>query len=78
MFFGDAIADAVSETLAADCGLSVEQICDVASGSRVRTALPSKYRHPKHRGLTWSGRGRRPAWLLTYIGQGGALEDLRI
>lgn len=71
-------AIATLRELAADCEMSIEELCDLACAPKARTALPPKFRHPKDRSLTWLGRGRRPDWLLTYIYQGGALEDLRI
>ena len=29
-------------------------------------------------GQAWSGRGRKPMWLLNYLDQGGSLDDLAI
>ena len=36
---------------------------------------PAKYRHPENPDLTWSGRGRRPAWIREAVGAGRALSD---
>jgi DNA-binding protein H-NS len=39
-------------------------------------ASPSaKYRHPENPDLTWSGRGRRPAWIRDAVEAGRALGD---
>ncbi|WP_429359393.1 H-NS family nucleoid-associated regulatory protein [Paraburkholderia sp. GAS32] len=38
----------------------------------------ARYRDPANNFNTWSGRGRRPAWLLAYINQGRSLEDFKI
>lgn len=47
------------------------------------TAAPKAKGIPKYRNsvdpkLTWSGKGRKPEWVVTYLGNGGALEDLLI
>lgn len=42
-------------------------------------ASPSaKYRHPENPDLTWSGRGRRPAWIREAVEAGRALSDFEI
>ncbi len=37
-----------------------------------------KYRNSLDPNLTWSGKGRKPAWVVTYLGNGGTLEQLLI
>lgn len=64
--------------LADEYGLSINQLFELARGRKSRSALPPMYRHPENHELTWTGRGRRPFWLISYIGDGGALNDLRI
>lgn len=34
------------------------------------------YRHPDNADLTWTGRGRKPAWVEAWLEDGGTLEDL--
>ncbi len=48
----------------------------IKTGSKAKH--PPKYRHPENRSLTWSGRGRQPAWLSEAIEAGKSLEDLWI
>ena len=38
---------------------------------------PAAFAHPSDASLTWTGRGRRPAWVAAWIEEGGTLEDLR-
>lgn len=38
----------------------------------------AKYRNPQNPEQTWSGRGRRPAWVHAALDGGRALEDLTI
>lgn len=37
-----------------------------------------KYRHPNNSQLTWSGRGKKPAWVTAWLNSGGSLEDLEV
>lgn len=37
-----------------------------------------KYRHSLDPALTWTGRGRKPGWLQTYLDKGGDLDSLLI
>ncbi len=47
------------------------------------TAAPKAKGIPKYRNsidpkLTWSGKGRKPDWVVTYLGNGGTLEEMLI
>lgn len=35
-----------------------------------------KYHHPENPGVGWSGRGRRPRWVLDWLAQNKPLEGL--
>jgi len=39
---------------------------------------PAKFRHPENAELTWSGRGRRPAWIKEILEREGHLESCRV
>lgn len=47
------------------------------AGRAKAAASVAKYRDPVS-GKTWSGRGRRPSWVLDLERQGKSLDDLRI
>lgn len=43
------------------------------------TSDNSKYtliNHPTYGTVTWSGRGRKPKWLVEYLANGGSLEEI--
>ncbi|MBK5927334.1 hypothetical protein CCR87_08345 [Rhodobaculum claviforme] len=40
--------------------------------------VAAKYRHPDNPGLTWSGRGRKPNWLVEQEAAGRALSEFLI
>ena len=37
-----------------------------------------KYRHPENPDLTWSGRGRKPGWIVEALEAGRSLGDFAI
>jgi DNA-binding protein H-NS len=38
----------------------------------------AKYRHPDNPAQTWSGTGRKPAWLVEALSSGQTLEDFAV
>jgi DNA-binding protein H-NS len=49
------------------------------SGEALQSApIALKYRHPESPELTWSGRGRRPAWIRDALEAGRQLADFEI
>lgn len=38
----------------------------------------AKYANPENAAQVWSGKGRKPAWVMEYLAQGGNLCDLQI
>lgn len=47
-------------------------------GEHSEASPVAKYRHPENPDLTWSGRGRRPAWIREGVEAGRALSDFEI
>lgn len=61
-------------------GFSVE---DVLGGKPVvvaasRKPVEVKYRHPNDESLTWTGRGRKPLWVVALLDSGIDLDALRV
>ncbi|MDT3670727.1 MAG: H-NS histone family protein [Aromatoleum sp.] len=38
--------------------------------------LPAKYRHPENPAVGWSGRGRKPQWVIDWLAQDKPLAEL--
>jgi DNA-binding protein H-NS len=55
-------------------GTEPNQRRGAAKGGKV----PAKYRNPANAAEVWSGRGLRPGWVKAALGNGHALDDLRI
>ncbi|MBT0779175.1 H-NS histone family protein [Paracoccus sp. pheM1] len=70
-------ARAAAEAVAKEHGFSLGDLVDVAS-ARKSAAVAPKYRHPENPEITWSGRGRKPAWIAEGLEAGKSLEDFAI
>lgn len=46
----------------------------VKKGTRRPVAV--KYRHPRDKSLTWTGRGKQPVWVKQWLGAGYSLAEL--
>ncbi|MBF0154519.1 MAG: H-NS histone family protein [Magnetococcales bacterium] len=72
------------QSVARSAGLeSVEKLlADRQDGRRTRSdkgvGMPAKYRNPIEPKQTWSGRGRKPGWVVAHLAAGGQLEELEI
>ena len=47
-------------------------------GARRKTTGVPMYRNPDNAADTWTGRGRKPGWLIAHLDAGVALEDMKI
>ena len=66
------------EDLAKDSGFSVDELFTRGrSAAKGRTVAP-KYINPENSAETWSGRGRKPKWLVAKIAKGAEIEDFAI
>jgi DNA-binding protein H-NS len=67
--------------LAGSLGMTLEDVLRMekrGGGAGGGAAVQAKYRHPDNPGLTWSGRGKRPAWVAQALASGKSLEDLTV
>lgn len=59
-------------------GLSLQDIMERKSRGRKKVLVAPKYSKPGEPQTTWSGRGRRPLWVVDHLRRGGNIEDLEI
>ena len=73
--------------LAAKHGMSVEQVIEGGARRRrmrgtgpaiAKPKSPPKYRNPDDPEKTWSGKGRKPGWIVEGLANGKALKDFEI
>jgi len=63
-----------------DVGLSHFRIALKSSKERKRASreLPPKYRNPSNDAQTWTGRGRKPRWLIEALAAGTTIEQCKV
>jgi len=62
-------------SLAESAGFSVGELF----GARGRgKAVAAKYVNPDNRSETWTGRGRKPNWLVAKLGKGAKMDDFAV
>lgn len=62
-------------SLAESAGFSVGELF----GARGRgKAVVAKYVNPDNRSETWTGRGRKPNWLVAKLGKGAKMDDFAV
>jgi len=64
------------EELVSGSGFAVDEIIGKARKGARRGGNPQvKYRNPKDAGQTWTGRGRKPNWLVEALAKGQKIES---
>ncbi|MCK9283708.1 MAG: H-NS histone family protein [Rhodocyclaceae bacterium] len=68
--------------LASSHGFSLDELISrkASAGKKSGTRKPVavKYRHPQNPDLTWTGRGRKPAWVNDWLNGGKTVEGLLV
>lgn len=73
-------AEALDElkALAQAKGFSLDELVDGAKRKKVRAPVAPKYADPANPSNTWTGRGRKPKWMVEALANGGSPEDFAI
>lgn len=67
------------QSLAIARGFSLEQLLKSDAGEvKTKKTVKAKYRNPLNAEQTWTGRGRKPQWVLDQLAQGKTIESLAI
>ena len=66
------------EELASDSGFSVEELFTRGRGSLKGRTVAPKYINPDNKAETWTGRGRKPKWLVEKLANGADIEEFAI
>ena len=66
--------------MAAEAGFSLDEVVSKAKNGkdRRRGKVAVKYRNPKDRSQTWTGRGRKPNWLVAELEAGKSIEAFEV
>ncbi|SMC28471.1 DNA-binding protein H-NS [Andreprevotia lacus DSM 23236] len=49
----------------------------VAKGGKPKVVGTAQYKNPADASQTWTGRGRKPQWVLDFLANGGELDTLK-
>jgi DNA-binding protein H-NS len=60
--------------MAKEAGLKIT----IEGGDGAFAGEPVKYKNPDNEFETWTGRGRKPTWLVVALGRGKKLEDFEV
>jgi DNA-binding protein H-NS len=66
------------EKIAEREGLTLKEVMRAGRKAQKRRPPKPKYRNPEDSSKTWSGRGKKPAWVVAALDSGKSLEDLQI
>ncbi|TYC48492.1 H-NS histone family protein [Zoogloea oleivorans] len=55
-----------------------KRITSSSMGSALKAKGVAKYQNRIDPSLTWTGKGRKPEWVITFLANGGTLEELEI
>lgn len=62
--------------LAASIGTTPEELFRRSGGKVAEKVVAVKYRNPDDPAQTWTGRGKRPQWVVEALAAGKTLDDL--
>lgn len=65
------------DAVARQHGFTIDQLLG-KTAAPVRKPVAAKYADPANPSDTWSGRGRKPKWVVAYLESGKSLDDLAI
>jgi len=67
------------QELASDAGFSISELVGGRGRGKGKGSVSvAKYANPDNRAETWTGRGRKPNWLVAKLNKGASLEDFAI
>lgn len=61
-----------------DAGYSLDDVLTTSKPKAPTKKAAPKYHNPEDNSSTWTGRGRKPLWVLAALESGKSLEDLLI
>ncbi len=57
---------------------AAKKVAKVRKAKKSKAPATPKYQSPEDPAVTWTGKGRRPAWFLQHVDAGGDPESLKI
>ena len=59
-------------------GLNPADLSDLLGKRGKKTVGAARYANPADPSQTWTGRGRKPGWVIAHVAAGGSMDSLAI
>jgi DNA-binding protein H-NS len=69
--------DAINE-VAKLHGFKIEELMDAGGKKKSKAKALPKYANPENSELAWSGRGRKPLWVIAHLEAGNSMDEILI
>ena len=66
------------QALALSKGFSLDELLGETKPKKAKAPIVPKYADPENPDNTWSGRGRKPKWLVEALQNGADMKDLTL
>lgn len=66
------------DVMLSNAGFSIADLYPQMGRGRGRSKSAPKYVNPEDRSQTWTGRGRRPNWMVARLKKGAKMDDFTI
>ncbi len=66
------------EAMIEKSGFSIDEIFSRGRGAMKGRTVAPKYANPENKSETWTGRGRKPKWLVAKLNKGAKIEQFAI
>ena len=66
------------EKMASESGFAVSELFGGGRGGPKGRTVAPKYANPDNASETWTGRGRKPKWLVAKLSKGGSMDKFLI
>ena len=67
-----------AKAIASEHGFKLEDLMGDAPAKQSKPKAAPKYAHPENPATTWTGKGRKPGWIIEHLEAGKSLDDLLI
>lgn len=61
-----------------ELGINIDDLLKSSVFKSDKKKVSPKYKNPNNSDETWSGRGRKPKWVINYLDAGNSLENCGI
>lgn len=64
--------------IVSDSPFSLPEVLDELTANKPKRTAPAKYRNPENPDETWTGRGRKPEWVVALLETGRGLDECAV